>query len=182
MATTTTSITAEEDPIPHTKFLSDLEFLSSLAAPAYLHHLATTPPFVLDSLHFQFYLRYLRDSFGANRDVAKFLKYPQCLEHMRLLINDDMALLNGKIAEAKESKADVQGCSTPFALRMRDVKFRDEVHSQQFSAWRWRVKSVYGGGTNDFDYEPPETFELDALSDDDSSVGSEAMQVGNSAK
>jgi len=178
-------MSASSTPAPP-QFLSDLEFLLSLSSPPYLHHLSLTNPSPFDSLNFQFYLRHLQTTF-ARPEMAVHVKYPLCLEHLRLLINPDVALLSSKAALKKESSLpDVYGVATPFALRLRDERFRDEIHAQSFNAWRWRVKRIYGGGENDWDRDNKEEEEVEAsekggLDDDDDDEESVMTEAGSAA-
>lgn len=121
-----TTVTAPSDPAPapstpiddqrrlanQAAFSRDLEFLSSLANPYYLNHLALSG--VLSSPSFLRYLRYL-DYFRHPRYV-KYLQYPQALRFLDLLQNEE-----------------------EFRLACRDVGFVGEVMAKQVGHWAtWR--------------------------------------------
>ncbi|TKY88155.1 hypothetical protein EX895_002865 [Sporisorium graminicola] len=93
-------------------FSRDLEFLSSLANPYYLNHLALTG--VFSSAAFKRYLKYL-DYFRHPRYV-KYLQYPQALHFLDLLQNEE-----------------------EFRLACRDPAFVGEVMAKQVGHWAtWR--------------------------------------------
>jgi mediator of RNA polymerase II transcription subunit 31 len=99
-------------------FSRDLEFLSSLANPYYLNHLALSN--VLSSAAFQRYLKYL-DYFRHPRYV-KYLQYPQALHFLDLLQNED-----------------------EFRLACRDPAFVGEVMAKQVAHWAtWRDPEAGG--------------------------------------
>lgn len=94
------------------RFSRDLEFLSSLANPYYLNHLALSG--VLSSPAFQRYLKYL-DYFRHPRYV-KYLQYPQALHFLDLLQSEE-----------------------EFRLACRDPAFVGEVMAKQVGHWAtWR--------------------------------------------
>ena len=94
------------------RFSRDLEFLSSLANPYYLNHLALSG--VLSSPAFQRYLKYL-DYFRHPRYV-KYLQYPQALHFLDLIQSEE-----------------------EFRLACRDPAFVGEVMAKQVGHWAtWR--------------------------------------------
>ncbi|SNX86676.1 probable Mediator of RNA polymerase II transcription subunit 31 [Melanopsichium pennsylvanicum] len=95
-----------------TKFSRDLEFLSSLANPYYLNHLALSG--VLSSPAFLRYLKYL--DYFRHPQYVKYLQYPQALHFLDLLQNEE-----------------------EFRLALRDAGFVGEVMSRQVAHWAtWR--------------------------------------------
>ncbi|GMH81760.1 hypothetical protein TrST_g11967 [Triparma strigata] len=144
--------------IPYPKsdvFLSDLEFLQSLSQPSYLRHLSITPPFVLQSLSFQLYLLYLYKTYSTPRYRVHVI-YPLAFEYLKLLVHPDVvAIANGTMAvpRANDPKARTD-YATKFSNSISAEPFRDQVHSEQFAAWKWRVTNVYGKG-EDMPKPPP---------------------------
>ncbi|CBQ69913.1 related to mediator complex subunit soh1 [Sporisorium reilianum SRZ2] len=112
--TPTTSAPADEQrrAANQAAFSRDLEFLSSLANPYYLNHLALSG--VLSSAAFRRYLKHL-DYFRHPRYV-KYLQYPQALHFLDLLQNEE-----------------------EFRLACRDPAFVGEVMAKQVGHWAtWR--------------------------------------------
>lgn len=94
------------------RFSRDLEFLSSLANPYYLNHLAVSG--VLSSPSFLRYLKYL--DYFRHPKCVKYLQYPQALHFLDLLQGEE-----------------------EFRLACRDPAFVAEVMSKQISHWAtWR--------------------------------------------
>jgi mediator of RNA polymerase II transcription subunit 31 len=58
-----------------------LEFVQSLASPAYLHYLATSG--ILYQSSFRFYYTFF---IGKKPEYAKYLQYPHCLYFLDLLV------------------------------------------------------------------------------------------------
>mmetsp|Transcript_29456 Transcript_29456/g.67728 ORF Transcript_29456/g.67728 Transcript_29456/m.67728 type:complete len:186 (-) Transcript_29456:108-665(-) len=105
--------------LPSNRFALELEFVQCLASPAYLHHLATTK--VLSDPKFITFLRYL--CYWKRPEYARFITFPHCLFFLDLLIE-----------------------SPRFRREMSEVRFRDFVHQQQFLAWQYRARELYGAG------------------------------------
>ncbi|UTT88664.1 hypothetical protein NDA17_004371 [Ustilago hordei] len=108
-----------------TSFSRDLEFLSSLANPYYLNHLAQSG--VLSSPAFKRYLKYL--DYFRNPKYVKYLQYPQALHFLDLLQNEE-----------------------EFRMALRDPGFVGEVMAKQIGHWAtWRdteEKEEDGEGTD----------------------------------
>eukprot|EP00804_Cyclotella_cryptica_P001267 CCRYP_012741-RA/>CCRYP_012741-RA protein AED:0.14 eAED:0.09 QI:0/0/0/1/0/0/2/0/123 len=100
-------------------FQTQLEFVQSLASPAYLHYLATSG--ILYQSSFLDFLRYLR--YWKRPEYAKYLIYPNCLYFLDLLVPPD------------------DDCE-----EMAQVQFRNFVHEQQFYSWQFRSARLYGTG------------------------------------
>lgn len=116
--TTTTSTTTNTPPdsalrqANQTSFSRDLEFLSSLANPYYLNHLALSG--VLSSPAFKRYLKYL--DYFRHPKYVKYLQYPQALHFLDLLQNEE-----------------------EFRLALRDPGFVGEIMAKQIGHWAtWR--------------------------------------------
>lgn len=93
-------------------FSRDLEFLSSLANPYYLNHLAQSD--VLSSPSFKRYLKHL--DYFRHPKYVKYLQYPQALHFLDLLQNEE-----------------------EFRLACRDPAFAGEVMAKQIGHWAtWR--------------------------------------------
>eukprot|EP01083_Nonionella_stella_P285088 970486_1 len=107
--------------LPENRFELELEFVQSLASPAYLHHLATQGYFQDEA--FLSYLRYLR-SYWTRPEYAKYITYPHCLFFLDLAIE-------------KEA----------FRKEISQVGFRNFVHEQQFMNWQYRSRMLYGAGS-----------------------------------
>ncbi|SAM85977.1 related to mediator complex subunit soh1 [Ustilago bromivora] len=108
-----------------TSFSRDLEFLSSLANPYYLNHLAQSG--VLSSPAFKRYLKYL--DYFRHPKYVKYLQYPQALHFLDLLQNEE-----------------------EFRMALRDPGFVGEVMAKQIGHWAtWRdteEKEEDGEGTD----------------------------------
>ncbi|EST08310.1 Mediator complex, subunit Med31 [Kalmanozyma brasiliensis GHG001] len=112
VAPTTNTINDHLRTANQTTFSRDLEFLSSLANPYYLNHLALSG--VLSSPSFLRYLRYL-DYFRHPRYV-RYLQYPQALHFLDLLQREE-----------------------EFRIACRDAGFVGEVMARQVGHWAtWR--------------------------------------------
>lgn len=93
-------------------FSRDLEFLSSLANPYYLNHLALSG--VLSSPSFLRYLKHL--DYFRHPKYVKYLQYPQALHFLDLLQSEE-----------------------EFRLACRDPAFVGEIMSKQIAHWAsWR--------------------------------------------
>mmetsp|Transcript_10946 Transcript_10946/g.30725 ORF Transcript_10946/g.30725 Transcript_10946/m.30725 type:complete len:132 (+) Transcript_10946:181-576(+) len=99
-----------------------LEFIQSLASPAYLHYLATSN--YLTDPAFLAYLKYLQ--YWRQPPYNRFLTYPHCLTFMDLLLTNET-----------------------FRRELNSVQFRNFLHEQQFYSWQYRSRHLYGGGGND---------------------------------
>lgn len=98
---------------------SQLEFIQSLASPAYLHYLATSN--YLTDPAFLAYLRYLQ--YWRQPPYNRFLTYPHCLTFLDLLLTNET-----------------------FRRELNSVQFRNFLHEQQFYSWQYRSRHLYGGG------------------------------------
>ena len=112
-----------------------LEFVQSLASPAYLHYLATSG--ILYQSTFLEFLRYLR--YWKKPDYAKYLQYPHCLYFLDLLVPPP----------SSDSLEDVDGTTgvdigEAFRREIAQVPFRNFVHEQQFYSWQFRSARLYG--------------------------------------
>mmetsp|Transcript_29460 Transcript_29460/g.33897 ORF Transcript_29460/g.33897 Transcript_29460/m.33897 type:complete len:128 (+) Transcript_29460:49-432(+) len=110
---------SDEEPLPPNRFELELEFLQCLASPAYLHHLATTG--VLSDPKFIDFLNYLK--YWKSPEYVKFVSYPHSLYFLELLTTSDK-----------------------FRREMGEASFRNFVHQQQFFAWQFRSRHLYGTG------------------------------------
>jgi len=108
--------------LPSNRFELELEFVQSLASPAYLHFLATQG--YLQDAAFLKFLRYLK--YWKSPEYARFLTYPHCLFFLDLL--------------CRESEGDT------FRRELSNVSFRNYVHEQQFYNWQYRSRHLYGRG------------------------------------
>ncbi|SPO30121.1 probable Mediator of RNA polymerase II transcription subunit 31 [Ustilago trichophora] len=120
---TTTNDPTDSDSLPavdlqkraenQSAFSRDLEFLSSLANPFYLNHLAISG--VLSTPAFLRYLKYL--DYFRHPKYVKYLQYPQALHFLDLLQNEE-----------------------GFRLACRDPGFVGEVMAKQVGHWgTWRA-------------------------------------------
>lgn len=109
----------EPNNLPPNRFELELEFIQSLASPAYLHHLATQNYFT--DPQFLSFLRYL--NYWKQPAYAKYLLYPHCLFFLDLICNNET-----------------------FCREMSQVSFRNFVHEQQFYSWQYRSRVLYGSG------------------------------------
>ncbi|SPO31235.1 probable Mediator of RNA polymerase II transcription subunit 31 [Ustilago trichophora] len=100
-------------------FSRDLEFLSSLANPFYLNHLAISG--VLSTPAFLRYLKHL--DYFRHPKYVKYLQYPQALHFLDLLQNEE-----------------------EFRLACRDPGFVAEVMAKQVGHWAtWRAPEAEEG-------------------------------------
>ncbi len=125
---------ASDQNLPDNRFELELEFIQSLASPAYLYHLATQGYFQetedQDSSSgggsggssFIDFLRYLR-SYWTKPEYAKYITYPHCFFFLDLLIENET-----------------------FRKEIAQVPFRNFVHEQQFFNWQYRSRVLYGSG------------------------------------
>ncbi|KAL7436866.1 hypothetical protein ACHAXM_005347 [Skeletonema potamos] len=126
------------DELPSNRFELELEFVQSLASPAYLHYLATSG--ILNQKQFLDFLRYLR--YWKQPQYAKYLSYPHCLYFLDLLVppdDDDGTNSNNNTTTASDS-------GETFRREMTQVQFRNFVHEQQFYSWQYRSARLYGRG------------------------------------
>jgi len=133
--------------LPENRFELELEFVQSLASPAYLHHLATQGYFQDEA--FLTYLRYLR-SYWTQPEYAKYITYPHCLFFLDLAIE-------------KEA----------FRKEISQVGFRNFVHEQQFMNWQYRSRMLYGAGSID---ESPDA-DAGASANGNAMASASAMEV-----
>jgi len=136
-----TSDVKSSDELPSNRFELELEFVQSLASPAYLHYLATSG--ILNQKQFLDFLRYLR--YWKQPQYAKYLSYPHCLYFLDLLVppddDDDDTNANNNTATTAISDS-----GETFRREMAQVQFRNFVHEQQFYSWQYRSARLYGGG------------------------------------
>ncbi|KAL7489865.1 hypothetical protein ACHAW6_016192 [Cyclotella cf. meneghiniana] len=133
-------------------FQPQLEFVQSLASPAYLHYLATSG--ILYQSSFLDFLRYLR--YWKRPEYAKYLIYPNCLYFLDLLVppddrdrDDDDGKHDGETDDgATEKASEVKRADRGEAFRreIAQVQFRNFVHEQQFYSWQFRSARLYGTG------------------------------------
>ena len=122
--------------------VKQLEFVQSLASPAYLHYLATSG--ILYQSTFLDFLRYLR--YWKQPQYAKYLLYPHCLYFLDLLVppsSDPTSADDGKDGDGKGDSGEA------FRREMAQVPFRNFVHEQQFYSWQFRSKHLYGSSKDD---------------------------------
>jgi len=112
--------------LPENRFALELEFVQSLASPAYLHYLASMSNDEGQSLlldpRFQEFLSYLQKTW-SDPEYSRYITYPHSLYFLDLLINND--------AVCRE---------------LAQVSFRNFCHQQQYFAWQNRFVTLYGGG------------------------------------
>ncbi|GFH44428.1 SOH1-domain-containing protein [Chaetoceros tenuissimus] len=115
----TTNDSTSIKPLPEDKnrFELELEFLQSLASPAYLHYLATQGYY--QDKQFLKFLNYLK--YWKRPEYAKYITYPHCLYFLDLLCENET-----------------------FRKELVHVPFRDFVHQQQFYNWQYRSRVLYG--------------------------------------
>ena len=101
---------------------NQLEFIQSLASPAYLHYLATSN--YLTDPAFLAYLKYLQ--YWRQPPYSRFLTYPHCLTFLDLLLTNET-----------------------FRRELNSVQFRNFLHEQQFYSWQYRSRHLYGSGGNE---------------------------------
>jgi mediator of RNA polymerase II transcription subunit 31 len=120
-----------------------LEFIQSLASPAYLHYLATTG--ILYQSSFLDFLRYLR--YWKKPEYAKYLVYPNCLYFLDLMVppddDEEDESTEGDKEQTTKKKVDR---GEAFRREMAQVQFRNFVHEQQFYSWQFRSGRLYGKG------------------------------------
>jgi mediator of RNA polymerase II transcription subunit 31 len=117
--------TTNEPDLPDNlkRFALELEFVQSLASPAYLHYLATQGYFQdPDFLNFLKYLKY-----WTRPEYAKYITYPHCLYFLELLTDPKRETFRKELA---------------------NMPFRDFVHQQQFYNWQYRSRILYGHGSS----------------------------------
>jgi mediator of RNA polymerase II transcription subunit 31 len=107
--------------LPENRFELELEFVQSLASPAYLHYLSQS---LFSDPTFIDYLRYLR--YWKKPEYAKYITYPHCLYFLDLLCDNET-----------------------FRNELRNQPFRNFVHEQQFYNWQYRSRILYGSGSVD---------------------------------
>jgi mediator of RNA polymerase II transcription subunit 31 len=112
-----------DEPLPTNRFELELEFVQSLASPAYLHFLATQG--YLEDKKFLQFLRYLK-KYWETPEYARFITFPHCLFFLDLL--------------CRETDGDT------FRRELSNVSFRNYVHEQQFYNWQYRSRHLYGEG------------------------------------
>ena len=119
VASTTNDSTTIKPLLPEDKnrFELELEFLQSLASPAYLHYLATQGYY--QDKQFLKFLNYLK--YWKRPEYAKYITYPHCLYFLDLLCENET-----------------------FRKELVHVPFRDFVHQQQFYNWQYRSRVLYG--------------------------------------
>ena len=127
MADTSQANEADETvKLPENRFELELEFVQSLASPAYLHYLASMSNDEGQSLlldpQFKAFLSYLQKTW-SQPEYSIYITYPHSLYFLDLLINND--------AVCRE---------------LAQVSFRNFCHQQQFYAWQNRFITLYGGG------------------------------------
>ena len=123
-----TDVLAEKTDVelPDNRFALELEFVQSLASPAYLHFLASSVSTEGQSLlldpKFKEFLSYLQRTW-SQPEYSRFITYPHSLYFLDLLINN------------------------PSVCReLAQVSFRNFCHQQQYFAWQNRFITLYGGG------------------------------------
>eukprot|EP00934_Nitzschia_sp_Nitz4_P004228 Nitzschia sp. Nitz4//scaffold8_size234185//70310//70819//NITZ4_001249-RA/size234185-exonerate_protein2genome-gene-0.34-mRNA-1//1//CDS//3329559782//4218//frame0 len=134
-----TSSDSKSIQLPENRFALELEFVQSLASPAYLHFLATNTTSEGQSLllcpRFKAFLRYLQSTW-TRPDYSRFVTYPHAFHFLDLLINNES-----------------------FARELAQVSFRNFCHQQQYLSWQNRFSTLYGRGTQE-----PEVAETTATS------------------
>jgi len=123
--------------LPENRFALELEFVQSLASPAYLHYLASMSNDEGQSLlldpRFKEFLAYLQRTW-SDPEYSRFITYPHSLYFLDLLINND--------AVCRE---------------LAQVSFRNFCHQQQYYAWQNRFLTLYGGGESKINDKDTET-------------------------
>jgi mediator of RNA polymerase II transcription subunit 31 len=129
--TTLPSLTTKEAQVPvvdlpSNRFALELEFVQSLASPAYLHFLANNTnmdgvSLLLDT-KFKTFLKYLQQTW-TRPDYSRYIVYPHALYFLDLLIQNDV-----------------------FCRELAQVPFRNFCHQQQYYAWQNRFSTLYGVG------------------------------------
>mmetsp|Transcript_133783 Transcript_133783/g.387299 ORF Transcript_133783/g.387299 Transcript_133783/m.387299 type:complete len:155 (+) Transcript_133783:112-576(+) len=112
--------------LPENRFALELEFVQSLASPAYLHYLATNTTSEGQSLllcpKFKRFLKYLQSTW-SKPEYSRFITYPHSLYFLDLLIQNDS-----------------------FCRELAQVSFRNFCHQQQYYAWQNRFATLFGTG------------------------------------
>jgi mediator of RNA polymerase II transcription subunit 31 len=126
------------------RFELELEFIQSLASPAYLHHLATQAYF--QDPAFISFLRYLQ--YWKSPEYAKYIKFPHCLYFLELLCDNDT-----------------------FRKELVNVPFRNFLHEQQFYNWQYRSRYLYGSGVNEKEDESGKETEAKSENNDNNAEG-----------
>jgi mediator of RNA polymerase II transcription subunit 31 len=125
----------EKEELPSNRFELELEFIQSLASPAYIHFLATWrengETVILQDPQFKEFLRYLQRTW-TQPEYSRFLSYPHALYFLELLI---------------EKPAVLKEWTLP--------AYRNFCHQQQFLAWQHRHTHLYGRGLKKPDTETP---------------------------
>lgn len=118
--------TSSSVKLPENRFALELEFVQSLASPAYLHYLASMSNDEGQSLlldpRFKGFLSYLQRTW-SDPEYSRFITYPHSLYFLNLLIKSD--------AVCRE---------------LAQVSFRNFCHQQQYYAWQNRFLTLYGEG------------------------------------
>ena len=99
----------EEDRL---RFQAELEFVQALANPEYLHHLAQHRFF--DDPAFRAYISYL--SYWREAPYCLHIAFPHCLHMLELLQTSEQ-----------------------FVAQLKHAQFKDHIHLQQHTHWRWRA-------------------------------------------
>ena len=99
--------------------LYQLEFVQSLASPAYLHYLATSG--ILYQSSFLDFLRYLR--YWKQPQYAKYIMYPHCLYFLDLLVPPD----SDGDKDGKKGSSSTTDSGEAFRREMAQVPFRNFV-------------------------------------------------------
>lgn len=123
--------------------LLQLEFVQSLASPAYLHYLATSG--ILYQSSFLDFLRYLR--YWKRPEYAKYLQYPHCLYFLDLLVppsSDSLEDVDSSDNDGGTGVAAGVDSGEAFRREIAQVPFRNFVHEQQFYSWQFRSARLYG--------------------------------------
>lgn len=122
--------------LPENRFALELEFVQSLASPAYLHYLASMTnndgqSLLLDP-RFKSFLTYLQKTW-TRPEYSRYVTYPHAFYFLDLLVGNDA-----------------------FCRELAQVSFRNFCHQQQYFAWQNRFSTLYGGGgTKDHDDAAP---------------------------
>ncbi|MES1914434.1 MAG: hypothetical protein MHM6MM_006509 [Cercozoa sp. M6MM] len=98
-----------DEKCQNSRFSMELEFMSLLANPRYLHHLAVSG--TLDDERFLRFLRYLE--YWRRPEYACFVRHAHAFHFLTLLL---------------ESRA--------FRLQLRDENFVEQLHQTQYFHWR----------------------------------------------
>mmetsp|Transcript_2475 Transcript_2475/g.6879 ORF Transcript_2475/g.6879 Transcript_2475/m.6879 type:complete len:176 (-) Transcript_2475:326-853(-) len=112
--------------LPENRFELELEFVQSLASPAYLHFLSTSVTnegnLLLEDANFRLFLRYLYKTW-TRPEYSQYIIYPHSLYFLNMLINNET-----------------------FGRELAQISFRNFCHQQQFFAWQTRFATLYGKG------------------------------------